>query len=457
MRSGPRSFARLSVMAVLALVGCSSASHPVTTGNGDAGGDGALHDATQPFDGPHGDGSTLDARDAPTLGDAEKESGVPPPDAAGEAAAGDTGTHDAGRDSAVPDAGKEAGVDAGPPALRYIGRTLTDGTSPDGNGNCTAMTPCYEWSGTQVVARFTGATDFSLSMADYGSYFDVYVDGVLQASPVIGSESQSDYPLASGLTASATHEVSLYKRTEASSNGRTQILGYSFPTGGTLLPPAAPSGRRIEVIGDSISCGYGVLGPDATCTETSAYEDHDDTYGAITARSLDADLYTIASSGRGMYRNNDDTTTGTLPDIYGLTLPYGDGAGGFWLSQWDFTSFIPDVVVIDLGTNDFYEGDPGTAYETTYVTFLMRVLSDYPNAWIFCTNGPMLSGASYTSAQTYIQSAVATIASPRVTYLAYPTQSQDAGAEGCDGHPKPATQQAMATQLTAAIKTALGW
>ena len=455
------------VVLSLALVGCGNASHPVSLGGGAGGADGgrdaggSLHDAgdaTHPFDAQRTDDAALDAHDAAIEGDAGSDSGTRT-DAAGDAAPADAGTHDAGRDASVVDAGRDAnvGVDAGTPALRYVGRTLTDGTSPDGNGNCTAMTPCYEWSGTQVVARFTGATSFSLSMADYGSYFDVYVDNVLQGSPVIGSETQSEYVIASGLTASATHEVSLYKRTEASSNGRTQILGYSFPSGGTLLAPAAPFSHRIEVIGDSISCGYGVLGPNASCTETSAYEDHDDTYGAITARNLDADLYTIASSGRGMYRNVDNTTTGTLPDIYGLALPYGNGTGGLWPSAWSFTSFVPDVVVIDLGTNDFVGGDPGTAYESAYVTFLTRVLGNFPNAWIFCTNGPMLTGTSYASAQTYIEAAVATIANPRVTYLAFAMQSTNPADQGCDGHPDPATHQAMAAQLTTAIKTALGW
>jgi hypothetical protein len=349
-----------------------------------------------------------------------------------------------------------------------VGRTLTDGTSPDGNGSCTAATPCYEWSGTQVIARFTGATSYALTMSDYGSYFDVYVDGVLQGTPIVGSTGQ--VTIASGLTASAVHEVSLYKRTEASSNGRTMIQSYAFPGGGTLLPPAQPSLRRIEVVGDSISCGYGVLGPNAMCTETSAYEDHDDSYGAITARSLGADLYTIASSGRGMVQNVDCTTACsqgqgeddcTLPEIYGYTVPYDNP--GVTPSTWNFATWVPDVVVIDLGTNDYFCSEnnggpaPGSAFSSTYLTFLKRVRANYPDAWIFCLNGPMLQNPDYTTAGTLIQGAVTMMADSKVTFLELPTQTQNTAMQGCDGHPDVATQQAMATQLTSAIKTSLSW
>jgi lysophospholipase L1-like esterase len=427
------------------LAACSSTSSPGTSdagtdahiGNRDAGDGHSPRNDGQPAS----DGGASDAMDG--------GGGTP-----------DTGASPDGSPDALVDASQEANVDApvdaiadaGPPALRYVGRILTDGTSPDGDGNCTVATPCFEWSGTQVIARFTGATAVDLTMSDYGNYFDVYVDGTLQTGgPIIGVGSQSSYPIATGLDAAMTHDVSLYKRTEASTIGRTMIQGVTFPNGGTLLSPSPASTRRIEVIGDSISCGYGVLGPDATCTETPAYEDHDDSYGAITARNLSADLHTTASSGLGMYRNDDGTTTGTLPDIYGLTLPYVTSGTP---SSWSVSSWVPDAVVIDLGTNDFVTGDPGQPYVTTYTAFVRMLRQSYPNAYILCTNGPMLGGTDYTTAQTDIQSVLSTLNDPNVGYLAYPTQT---GAEGCDGHPSVATQAAMATQLTAALKSKLAW
>jgi lysophospholipase L1-like esterase len=402
------------------------------------------------------DGGGADARaDHGAMTDASpRDSTVDAPgDAAPDAAIADAPAEadvvtpvDSGHDS-----GHDSGIDAGPPALRYIGRTLTDGTNLDGNGPCTALTPCFEWSGTEIVARFTGASAIDFTMSDYGNYFDVYVDGALQPGTIIGDPSQTSYSVATGLDPTKVHEVSLYKRTEASLIGRTQAMGVTFPDGGTLLPPAPGAARRIEVLGDSISCGYGVLGPDATCTETPALEDHDDTYGAITARTLDADLYTIASSGRGVYRNADGTLTTTLPDIYGLALPYVSSGTP---SAWDFATWVPDAVVIDLGTNDFVDGDPGAAFVTAYTMFLEQIRHNYPGAYILCTNGPMLADADYTTAAMYIQSAIAAVGDARIAYLAFPTQMGD---EGCDGHPDVTTQAAMATRLAPVLKAALGW
>ncbi len=444
----------------LLLAACSS-------GSGNSGGPDATPDATKHGD-AHTDGSSRSDTSHPDVTDAMNES-EPGRDGDTHLDATRDGGHDAGRDArprdaAGPDvsdsAAADTGVDAGTPALRYIGRTLTDGTDPDGNGACTVSEPCYEWSGTQVVARFTGATSFALTMSDYGSYFDVYVDGALAGTPVVGSSGQTSYTLATGLSASSVHEVSLYKRTEASMSGRTMIQGYTFPGGGgMLLPPTPPAARRIEVVGDSISCGYGVLGPNASCDGTDlAYEDHADSYGAVAARSLGADLYTIASSGRGMYVNIDGTMTGTIPAIYGLTLPYGMGSGGLWPSAWSFASWEPDAVVIDLGTNDFlYNGDPGAPFEAAYVAFLQRVRQSYPHAWVFCANSPILSGANHTGLEGYIQQALTTLADAKMSYVPFPTQSQDASAEGCDGHPNVATQAALGAQLTTVIKAALGW
>ena len=60
-------------------------------------------------------------------------------------------------------------------------------------------------------------------------------------------------------------------------------------------PPPGP-GRLIEVIGDSITCGYGDLGKlgDADCYPT---ESHWDTYEAVAARMLGAEVSTIAGVG----------------------------------------------------------------------------------------------------------------------------------------------------------------
>jgi hypothetical protein len=441
------------------LAACSSSSSPDAGGTNDATtdapavgtGDGGDSHAQPRRDGAAdagADATARDAGDAHALIDGTSNRDAHALDGAQDAT-GDS-TPQASSDAGL-DARADAGIDTGTPALRYIGRTLTNNTAPDSNGTCTPTMPCFEWSGTQVVARFTGATEIDLMMDDDGNWFDVYVNGSLQGSPIVGVAGQASYVLATGLAAGTTYEVSLYKRTEASTAGRTQVSGVTFPHGGTLLSPSPPAEHRIEVIGDSISCGYGVLGASSTCTAAAANEDHADSYGALAAATLGAELYTIASSGRGVIVNIDGTTTGTVPEIYGDILPYV--GSGFNVTAWDFASWVPDAVVIDLGTNDFLfaNGDPGAAFGSTYLSFLQTVRHDYPDAYILCANGAILSGTEYDQAGAYINSAITAMNDSKISYLPFGTQDASNG-EGCDGHPNVTTQQAMATQLVTALQ-----
>jgi len=420
----------------------------------DANDGGATHDASLeagdgsvPRDATKSDGGVFaeDASDVAIRDAAEDAShGVsssPPTDAGGT----DGAPHDAHYDSdAHGDAGVDSGFDAGPPALGYVGRIDLS----------QAAGPRFEWSGTQVIARFVG-TGINIQMADYGNYFDVYLDGVLQPTQImgVGGNGTTDYPLASGLT-NGTHEVILYRRTEAQVS-LTQILGVTFPPGGSLLPPPQRPNRRIEIVGDSISCGLGVLGVGPTCTPTNANEDHDDSYGALTARALNADLITIAWSGKGMYEDYGGATTSTMPDLYPYSMPTQPATA----TLWNFSEWTPDAVVINLGTNDFWNGDPGAQFESTYLSFVQTVRGHYPNAYIVCANGPLLVSPDFTTAETYITGVVSQMKAAgdtRIEYLSFGMQGAGNG-YGCDYHPSAATHAIMATTLEAALSSALGW
>jgi len=406
-----------------------------------------------PIDAPrHADGGT-DAVSADDASDAAYDAASDSAhDAAGDSAhdAATDAAHDAASDAshdAVGDAAQDAVSDVmpdtGAPALAYVGRI--DYSDPAG--------PRFEWPGTEVIARFTG-TAIDLQMTDYGNYFNVIVDGTLQTNPIIGVSGTTDYPLASGLSA-GTHEVIVHRRTEAEVS-TTQILGVTFPGGGSLLPPRAPSSRRIEVLGDSISCGLGALGVGPTCNATNANEDHYVTYEAVAARTLGADLITTAWSGEGVFQNyNDSTAEPPLPGLYPYTLPDEPST----VTLWNFQSSIPDAVVIDLGTNDFWNGDPGMEYETAYVALLTTIRTHYPHAYILCANGPLLLNPDFTTAETYIQGAIAqrnAAGDQNLGYLSFGIQSGMLG-YGCDYHPDVATHAQMGATLAAALETALGW
>lgn len=322
--------------------------------------------------------------------------------------------------------GGDAATPASPgePGVRFVGRVDTS----DATG------ARFAWSGTGILARFSG-TSLGVRLGGNQQY-SVLIDGVLQ--PKLVSTGASD-PIATGL-AQGEHQVEIYRRTEAS-QGVSQFLGFDIGEGELLAPPPAPA-RRIEIIGDSVSTGYGDEGT-LPCGFSADTENHYLTYGAIAARALDAELTTIAWSGKGIVYNYDTDVVEPMPALYGRTLPQDPG------STYDFAS-VPNVVVINLGTNDFStEGDPTTElFGGEYTKLLERVRGAYPDAFILCTVGPLLSGADLSAARAGIAAGVAAFeAAGGSNVRAWEMNVANGNPPGCDYHPNLATHQAMADAL----------
>ena len=332
----------------------------------------------------------------------------------------------------------QAGASDGPVGPRLIGRF--DQTDPSA--------PVFAWSGTAIALRFKG-TAIGVTLSDGGSnVFQVVIDG--QPSVLSLQQGTQKYVLGSNLS-DAAHDVLLYRRSEALF-GETTFNGFDVATSAYLPGQAAPT-RRLELIGDSISAGYGDEGM-LPCTFDSTTENHYLTYGALAARALGAELYTEAWSGIGMLRNYDGSTTGTMPQRYPRTLPERDA------STWDFSKYVPDAVVINLGTNDFAQGDPTTAFQTTYTQFVTDLRGHYPKARFFLAVGSMLSGADYDKAKAYLTAVIADRAphgDSNLVVLPFATQDGTNDGLGCDYHPTLKTHQKMADTLVAALKADLGW
>lgn len=319
-----------------------------------------------------------------------------------------------------------------PPAIHYVGRVDVSDPARVRMG----------WSGVGAVVRFTG-TGASVTLDDHGRWFTVVVDGAVQ-QPLKTTGGAQTYPLAAGL-APGEHTIELYRRTEGSF-GETAILGFTID-GELLAPP--PVTRRIELIGDSITAGYGDEGV-APCSFSAETENHYLTYGAIAARALAAELHTIAWSGKGVIYNFGDDKTDPLPNLYDR-LQATDGA------PWDF-SWQPDVVAINLGTNDFSTGGdpPEATFVGAYVTFLTHLRAVYPNAQILLL-APSLFGGEVDLVAGYLESVVAARHGAGDLAVDFADINVQWLGSGCDGHPDLATHAAMADNLIAELQARLGW
>lgn len=345
-----------------------------------------------------------------------------------------------GAKDATPRAGNGDGDgDNAPPTatVHFIGRFDTRNTGE----------ARHDWPATSIYATFDG-TGISARIDGSDNYFEVFIDGARSSTvhfvPASGGGSTAQtLTLASGLS-NGRHTVQLFRRTE-SFNFPTSFMGFTV-TGGALVATPYPFQRRIEVIGDSITAGYGIDAPNSACTYTQATQDPTDTYIAITARNLEAALSMVAYSGKGMYRDLDFDMTAPMPKLYDRTL-FNDSA-----LTWDATAYVPDVIVINLGTNDYGNGNPGQPFIDTYIDFLERLRGLYPQAEIFCAAGGMQSSDVYLAA---VQAAVTGSSDDRVHFVRFAALQQADWI--CDAHPNKAWNAAQAVTLTAAIKTEMGW
>jgi lysophospholipase L1-like esterase len=323
--------------------------------------------------------------------------------------------------------------DAASPGVRLVARTAP-GTA---SGSVR-----FSWPGVSIQGRFTGsAVSLNLNDGNNANRFTVVVD---KGTPTtLTTTSATTFLLASGLT-TGPHDLVIWRNTEASI-GVTEFMGLSgWSTGGGLISAAVAPDRRLEVVGDSLSVGAGVEGDAACPNGINAYTNNYLAYGSVAARAVGADVSTIAWSGIGVYRNYDGSTTDTMPVRYPYAIPNDD-------TPWDFSLYEPDVVVINLGTNDFGQGDPGTAYETAYVAFVKTIRSKYANAYFILID--MYGGTRLTRVNDVV-TALKSGGETKVETLSFSSAQNNLG---CNQHPNVAGQAAMGGVLAARLKALMGW
>jgi len=340
----------------------------------------------------------------------------------------------------APGAARAAEVSPRDAAVRYVGRfDLADAAGP----RCT-------WPASTVAFTVSGGSA-SVRLKDNGkNFWQIVING--EATGVLALQAgEQVYPVAADLPA-GKHTIELVKRTE-SFVGVTQVLGVVIDDDAKLLPTPERA-RRIEVIGDSISCGYGNEAASKEEKFSAATENAWLAYGAVAARAVDADYVCVAWSGKKLWPDN------SILDLYGRTLATSDK------SVWDFRRWTPDVVVVNLGTNDFNaKGNPDEAgWVAAYVEFIAQIRGRYPKAAVYCAVGTMMSDwPESRKPRTVILGHLDKVITqanaaggPPVRLIDFGVQKQSNGI-GADWHPSAKTHALMGAQLADVLKRDLGW
>lgn len=167
------------------------------------------------------------------------------------------------------------------------------------------------------------------------------------------------------------HKIKILKRNEAKF---TRLMIEKIETNG-YFTYIDDSKLKIEVYGDFITCGYAIYGEPYNNHNTNAL----DTYADLTAKNLNADLSVFASSGIGLLKGE------TANNVINKFMYLHQNSN----KKWDFSLYDPDIVIINLGTNDLWFGVSESEFYNAYLSFLYTLREKYNNAKFVCVNGMM--------------------------------------------------------------------
>lgn len=301
----------------------------------------------------------------------------------------------------------------------------------------------FAWPGVYFEGRFRG-TAVEVAVEADSDFLRVTVDGEEKA--VLKRPGRARLRI--GGLAPGEHVVRLEKLTESQTGG-SRFLGFRAADASAPLP-ARPRSRQIEFIGDSYTVGYGNASPGRTCTKEEVHDltDSQRAFGPILARRLDADYRLIAYSGFGIVRNYDGSRPGeSLPSLYERALPGEPGA-----VEAPSVGWRPQVIVINLGTNDFStplhprERWPSPEalradYRRAYIAFARRLMARQPQAAL------VLMGTDPFSAEVEQVREALSEQGRRVVALRY----ADLELTGCDYHPSLSDHRRLAALIAAAL------
>ena len=325
--------------------------------------------------------------------------------------------------------------------------------------------PAFNYPGIQITAAFEG-TSLKMIAKPGSGYYMAQIDEAEPFKVSFMEKRDSVVTLATALP-DRRHLVRLMYIIEGYEL-YPEFWGFVLDKGRTLVDaPALPS-RKVEFIGNSITCGYGNEGLNKFEHYDYATENHYLSYAALTTRALNAQHWVVARSGIGAYRNYGEAKTGSPRSCMPVQYEYTGYAYDlklrdeptFLLEKWDFSRYQPDVVCINLGTNDLSTNNFDVKLlKQGYLRLLKMVREHNPKAKIVFLCGSMLNGKELEIAKQLLDevTAEANKAGDKEVYrFNFTPQNGDLG-YGNDWHPSVWQHEKMAAELAAFLRALMHW
>lgn len=320
-------------------------------------------------------------------------------------------------------------LDGTEPQIKWLGRTFTAG----GAVNCYNTASGFEvgFYGTEFTARIAAAGNKTPQIC-------VLIDGETSPTARIVDLSREkatkEYVLAENLP-EGEHTIRVHKLTEP----YTTSMGIvSLETDGYLLNRPSDRAVKMEIYGDSITVGHKNMRTTEQEPDDSADKIQNGcmTYAWLAAENVKAELNVVARTGIGMYsawgnpfvlKNNWDKTYLAENDFLAT------GAGN---PEWDLEKYVPDIVLINVGTNDYWYQRNESLYKTELKAFCDKLIAAYGAD----TKIVLLGGMMINDNMSAMRSVAKQYAAGNVTVLQLPQSAAN--------HPREADNRKAAAVLT---------
>jgi hypothetical protein len=336
--------------------------------------------------------------------------------------------------------------------VRWFGRTHYLSTNNANYFYFTASGFEVTFYGTSLEAELvTGA-----NASGKEPHLVVFLDG--ETNPLVGTllvmdQPKKTYTLIDGLD-EGIHTVRVLKRSE-SIDSTTALSKIS--TDGYFMPTNALRTRKIEVIAASSSAGFGNLAANTSVAKTTQNSDGLRAYAYLASRMLDAEINIFSASGWPLLKGP-WTGTNNIPQAYEFVNVYSS-------VSWSHQNYVPDVVVINLGTNDWsyittLSGAARTQaildFENAFVDFIEHIHDIHPNATIVIAYGLMNETNIYTPTINAVNQAKINLPTVNIFSIQLPSVNATDGI-GSSNHPSVVTHIKAAQELAEALEVWMDW
>ena len=299
--------------------------------------------------------------------------------------------------------------------------------------------------GNNIELILSGDTSFIYQASDQRPRYAIYINNEKLIDQTIG-ELEKLFHLELGIETENKINIILLSEAMNGGIGIKSININSCSNAENIIKPTDKKELTIEYIGDSITCTYGIESKSANEPFLTTTENFSLSYAFLSAQILNADYSGVCYSGSGIIADAAGNDGNLMPKYYTKVSVHSSFG-----EEWNFQKNKNDIVVINLGTNDYNYVRADNNREDTfiqeYVNFLNLIREKNPEAIIICTIG--LMGCEYML--PLIEKAINLFGDEKVKSFLIPAQNIEDGI-GAQYHPNWISHQKASVVVADKIK-----